>query len=93
MYPAANMSFSNNTYWAAPPLDSAGLLWPPKNSLTFAQWTAEGEDAGSIVADPLLADAPNGNFTLLPDSPALARGFQQLDLSSVGPRRQPWARG
>ena len=86
MYPSANMTFMDNTYWAVPPIDPATLRWPPSNTLTFAQWTASGEDAGSVVADPLVADAPGGNFTLLPGSPALARGFQQLDLAGVGPR-------
>ena len=86
LYPTANMTFASNTYWAAPPLSPGALAWPPRNSASFAQWTAEGEDTGSVVADPLVADAPAGNFTLLPGSPALARGFQQLDLAGVGPR-------
>jgi hypothetical protein len=61
--------------------------------MTFAQWQGGGEDAGSAVADPLIADAPGGNFTLLPGSPALTRGFQQLDLEGVGPRPRAPSRG
>jgi hypothetical protein len=78
------MTFADNVYWTSN--DPTALRWPPQNSQTFAQWTGSGEDVGSVVADPLVADAAGGNFTLLPGSPALARGFQQLDLSGVGPR-------
>lgn len=48
------------------------------------------QDVGSIFADPLFADAMNLNFTLLPGSPALALGFEPIDLSDVGPQGVPW---
>lgn len=69
--------------------------------LTWAQWTGgcgtDGgsspqnctgpkQDAGSSFGDPLIADAAAFNFTLLPGSPALAMGFNQIDLSEVGVR-------
>jgi len=38
------------------------------------------------VPGPQFADAAALNFTLLPGSPALALGFQQIDTSTVGPR-------
>jgi len=82
----ANMTFSNNTYWR-PGGDADTLDFPPTQApTTFSQWQASGKDSGSIVADPLFADARSLNFSLLPDSPSLARGFRQIDVSDVGPR-------
>ena len=43
-----------------------------------------GMDTGSIVADPLFIDADHYDFTLKPDSPALALGFTPIDISDVG---------
>ena len=80
------MTFSNNTYWR-PGGDADTLDFPPTQApTTFSQWQASGKDSGSIVADPLFADARSLNFSLLPDSPSLARGFRQIDVSDVGPR-------
>ena len=53
---------------------------------SFAEWQAAGHDAGSLIADPLFVNAGNFDFRLLPDSPALKMGFQQIDMSTVGPR-------
>jgi hypothetical protein len=58
----------------------------PVPSLSLAQWQARGYDLHSLVADPCFKDAAGGDFTLAPDSPALALGFQPIDLSDVGPR-------
>lgn len=53
---------------------------------SFQEWKAAGKDAGSIIADPLFVNASNLNFSLRPDSPALKLGFQQIDMTTVGPR-------
>jgi len=58
----------------------------PYLPLTFAEWSREYKDNGAAVSDPKFADAPGLNFTLETDSPALAMGFQQIDMSNVGPR-------
>jgi hypothetical protein len=50
----------------------------------FVQWQALGLDAHSRIADPLFVDPAAGDFRLRPDSPALALGFQPLDISQVG---------
>jgi hypothetical protein len=39
-----------------------------------------------VIADPLFVNAGNFDFRLKPNSPALAAGFQQIDMSTVGPR-------
>lgn len=54
---------------------------------TWAQWHARGKDVHSIYADPMFVDASHFNFRLKPDSPAFKLGFQQIDLSTVGPRK------
>lgn len=83
-----NMTFGSNLYWSsalADPVDDIafGTQWLPLN---FSAWVKWAHDDGSAVADPLFANAAALNFTLLPGSPALAMGFQQIDMSSVGPR-------
>jgi len=66
-----------NLYWS-----TAGA--PTFAGLDFAAWQAKGNDAGSVVADPLFADPAKGDFGLRPNSPALALGFKPIDLSSTG---------
>jgi hypothetical protein len=87
LFPINNMTFAMNTYWAMPPLNASSLWFPP--NITFSQWQARGEDIGSVIANPLIANPTtdnNANWTLLPGSPSLAIGFTQLTLSDVGPQ-------
>lgn len=80
-----NCTFDLNVYWSA--ASGANLTFPPTQApLSFAQWQAGGQDASSVVADPLFADPSASNFTLLPGSPALALGFEPIDVSTAGPR-------
>lgn len=53
---------------------------------TLARWRQTGQDLNSVIADPRFTDPDNGDFSLLPDSPALKLGFQPIDTSTVGPR-------
>jgi parallel beta-helix repeat protein len=53
---------------------------------SFAEWNAAGHDAKSIIADPLFVNPSNYDFRLRPESPALKMAFQQIDMSTVGPR-------
>lgn len=48
---------------------------PIENTKTFDELRARGMEEGSIVADPLFADARGRDFTLSDDSPAYALGF------------------
>lgn len=85
IYPTSVMAFALNVYWST--LNPEELAWPlpPSHNASFIQWQAAGEDVAGVVADPLVASlAEPYNFTLLPGSPALARGFEQID-SNWGP--------
>ena len=77
IYPVRSEAYSSNVYWSTSGGALAFPLTPDINS-TFAQWQGAGEDVGGVVADPLVADLAGGDFRLLPGSPALQRGFQQL---------------
>ncbi len=75
-----------NLYWS-----TTGA--PTFAGLDFAAWQAKGNDAGSLVADPLFVDPAAGNFRLQANSPALALGFQDIDLSQTGLYGDPaWVR-
>lgn len=54
--------------------------------LSLTEWQALGHDRHSIIADPRCADLAARDFTLAPDSPALALGFRPIDVSDVGVR-------
>ena len=71
--------FEKNLYW-----NTAGKLVVFPGNLALEQWQAQGQDAGSIIADPLFENAAAGDFRLKPDSPALKLGFRPIDTSHVG---------
>jgi hypothetical protein len=48
---------------------------------SMSAWQAQGFDTNSVFADPLFVDANAGNFTVQSASPALSRGFQQINQS------------
>ena len=73
-----NFTMDHNIYW-----DASGRPVTFKEK-SFTEWQAAGHDRHSIIANPLFANAEAGDFTLLPDSPALAAGFKPIDLTQVG---------
>jgi len=80
-------TFDNNMYWLGTginPIFNANFGSGSANNNTLAQWQALGFDTHSEVANPLLTDPADGNFTLESNSPALAMGFQQIDQSKIG---------
>ena len=51
---------------------------------SLSEWRKRGFDRNSLVADPLLIDAENGDYRLHPDSPAFTLGFQPIDVEQIG---------
>lgn len=70
---------SRKTTEAAVDVENSGIAW--------SRWVASGFDRHSIVADPCFVDPLAGDFRLRPESPALAMGFNPIDLSTVGPQQ------
>jgi hypothetical protein len=48
------------------------------------EWQALGYDEHSIFTDPLFIDPANGDFRVKEDSPALALGFKNFDMTTFG---------
>jgi hypothetical protein len=76
--PLANGLFASNLYW---PAAGKPAGW---GKLDFAGWQATGQDAASLVADPLFVDPEHGNYDLRPGSPAAKVGFRPFDWRSAG---------
>ncbi|MEX0652643.1 MAG: right-handed parallel beta-helix repeat-containing protein [Phycisphaeraceae bacterium] len=53
---------------------------------SFDQWQQLGYDRHGLVDDPRCRNISERDFTLDPQSPAVALGFRPLDLDRVGPR-------
>ena len=87
--------WGSNTYWSENSTVASALrtaaVWP--NGTTWEQWSAcvyAGRGGGrSIIADPQFVGA-EGDFALRPSSPALERGFVQVDPASAGCRGNPF---
>ena len=71
---------ADNVYWhpETPPTQFAGKSW--------AEWQALGQDVRSIIADPGFRDPARGDWSLPPDSPAIALGFQPFNWREAGVR-------
>jgi hypothetical protein len=85
------VAMRNNVYWKAPNSDVAAgwTKGDPNVPMTFAgmsfdAWQQSGNDAGSVVADPMFVDAERGDYRLKEDSPALKLGFKPFDYSKAG---------
>lgn len=71
-----------NLYW----LRDADLTKPEKLTPNgaFDKWRAAGNDAHSLIADPLFADPAKDNYDLRPDSPAFGLGFKRIPVEKIG---------
>jgi hypothetical protein len=63
-----NINIDNNIYF--------NLSDPKAADLYFTMARKSGNEVHSLQADPLFLDVENGDFTLLPDSPAIGLGFR-----------------
>jgi hypothetical protein len=55
----------------------------PNAADEYLEWARQkNKEKRSIQADPLFADVENGNFKLLPDSPAIELGFRPFVLDA-----------
>ncbi len=81
----ANILLKGNLYW-----DYRGrpVTFTAKQ-LTFSAWQQTGQDAGSLVADPLFENAAARDFRLTANSPALALGFKPIDITTMGVTGDP----
>ena len=71
----------SNLYWNAAKLPVTFI------DTDLAGWQKKtGRDEGSLVADPLFADAAKRNFALKKDSPAVKLGFKPFDPAEAGVR-------
>jgi parallel beta-helix repeat protein len=77
---SGGLKANRNLYW-----DARGREIRPAGK-SWKEWQAAGMDTDSLVADPLFVNPDNFDFRLKPGSPALKLGFQQIDMSTVGPR-------
>ena len=68
--------------------------WGAEPDASLAKMRENGLDTHSVIADPKFADPDHGDFTLAPDSPALALGFKPIPFHKIGlyqdPRRASW---
>jgi hypothetical protein len=74
---------SYSTYW------DYNLYWCTTDETRFMGmalegWQEKNLDVHSVVADPLFADAKNGDFSLPEHSPARSIGFEPFSLEDVG---------
>ena len=70
--------FDNNLYW------NFGGHPVTFHERSFKQWQATGQDAHSIVADPLFVNPAAGDYRLRKGSPATKIGFKPFDYSKAG---------
>lgn len=54
---------------------------------SFEDWQKRGNDLNSLIDNPLFRDPENGDFSLLPDSPAFKIGFEPIDVRLIGPQK------
>ncbi len=76
----ADTDSDNNIYYC--------LADPESSCERLEKIQSFGTDLHSHVVDPGFVDAPGGNYTLRPDSPALALGFKPLPLDTMMSARE-----
>lgn len=75
--------YSYRTFW------DYNLYWCTEGEVDFMgmthdEWKERGLDVHSVIADPLLADPENEDFTFGDNSPAFDIGFEKIAIDDVG---------
>ncbi len=78
-----NYALDSNLYW------NPNIEAPDFAGMSFEEWQAKGQDPNSLYGDPGFADPEGGDFTLRPDSPAFAIGFQPFSVAEAGATLPP----
>lgn len=71
----------NNVYYHPDGNHSIGNISPDS---AFTTWQKMGFDTHSVLEDSLILDAPHRNFQLKEGSPALEKGFKNVDQTAAG---------
>ena len=82
--------FDGNCLYAPPGLPlrfSLTVLPEAGKLLDWTDWLKTGQDAHSVLADPLFVDPARRDYRLRPASPALKLGFKPIPLERIGPYR------
>ncbi len=80
---------SGNVYWRTDgePILFAGHTWQEwrnQRQTPIGFYKGATMDQNSVIADPRFVDPEGRDFRLKPDSPALTRGFQPIDMDTIG---------
>lgn len=78
----ANFKLDNNLYWR---IGAKPVIFP--DGRTLAAWQAAGQDAHSLVTNPLFVNFEKDDFRLQSASPVAKIGFTPWDQGNVGPRK------
>jgi hypothetical protein len=88
-WPNYEKFIARNVYWRTDrqPILFAGHPWDDWRKIRQTPvgfYKGVTMDEGSIIADPQFVDAARRDFRLKPNSPAYARGFQPIDMGTIG---------
>jgi len=71
----------NNVYYNP---DGRYFFGRAQDENSLESWRKRGFDTNTKFADPLFADRENHDYHLRPESPALAMGFREIDITKIG---------
>ncbi|MFG0315974.1 MAG: right-handed parallel beta-helix repeat-containing protein [Planctomycetota bacterium JB042] len=84
LFGTSSVAMTNSIVWgnAAPSSPQIGTF-AGTAAVTFCDVQGGFAGAGNLAADPLFADAPNGDYHLLPDSPCFDAGTDAVPLAAI----------
>lgn len=85
--PPSCISSDCNIFWHPEKGEPVIYCWGGEPKYLSDWRLYSSNDRGSAVSDPCFSDYKNGDFTLMPQSPAFELGFRKIDMSDVGIRK------